>query len=110
MRKYLISGNFSIFFFGDSPDEPYKWINSANRVGVFNTFKSPTGVCVNCLNQAIADEKTVGGADVTNKLYNAMAASGIDPDLDGQEAVDKRPPWTRFLVSATLDSLIKHIG
>lgn len=52
------------------------------------TFKSPTGVCVNCLNQAIADEKTVGGADVTNKLYNAMAASSIDPDLDGQEAVE----------------------
>ena len=89
MRKYLIAGNFSIFFFlGDSPREPYQWINSPNRVGVFTTFKSSVDSCSNCLNQAEADEKMVGGADITNYIYNAMAAAGIDPDLDDQEAVE----------------------
>ncbi|PWW73062.1 tyrosinase [Tuber magnatum] len=85
VRKYLIPGNFIIFFFlGEAGDDPHQWLLNENRVGVVSTFKSTTDICGNCAGQEEADQLLSGGVDITNALYNKLASTGLALDDQGE--------------------------
>jgi len=87
VRKYLIPGNFTIFFFlGEPGDDPRQWILNKNRVGTVDTFKSSTDICGNCAGQEEADEFLSGGVDITNALYDSLEGTGHT--LDDQTEVE----------------------
>lgn len=87
VRKYLIPGNFTIFFFlGEPGDDPHQWILNENRVGTVDTFKSTTDICGNCAGQEEADQLLSGGVDITNALYNSLHGTGYT--LDDQDEVE----------------------
>nr|CAT00093.1 tyrosinase [Tuber magnatum] len=88
VRKYLIPGNFIIFFFlGEPGDDPRQWLLSENHVGAVNTFKSSTDICGNCAGQEAADQLFSGGVDITNALYNKLANIGLT--LDDQDEIEE---------------------
>lgn len=81
VRKYLIPGNFTIFFFlGEPGDDPQQWLLNESGVGTVDTFKSTTDICGNCAGQEEADELLSGGVDITNALYNSLHGTGYTLD------------------------------
>jgi len=90
VRKYLIPGNFTIFFFlGEPGDDPHQWILNENRVGTVDTFKSTTDICGNCAGQKEADQLLSGGVDITNALYNSLDGTDHNFTLDDQHEVER---------------------
>lgn len=90
VRKYLIPGNFTIFFFlGEPGDDPQQWLLNKNRVGTVDTFKSTTDICGNCAGQEEADQLLSGGVDITNALYSSLLVHDTDYTLDDYDKVEE---------------------
>lgn len=93
VRKYLVKGNFIIFFFLGQPEaEPRNWVASPNLAGSFHTFKSDPNYCVNCSNQEAADVRICGGVHLTNVLFLKRENITVDREKEA-ESLQKNLHW-----------------